>query len=77
MTNLDYEENDYEVCIWGGCNVPTLSDVEMLCDDVHIERGMIRSGDCGIDVYFSKEWWENWSQKEYEGGNEFWKKACC
>jgi hypothetical protein len=72
-------ETDYksegEVCIWGGCNIPTLSDVRMLCEDLHIERENIVSGDYGIDVYVSKDWWDKYAKKPYEKGMELWKKT--
>lgn len=72
-------ETDYksegEVCIWGGCNIPTLSDVRMLCEDLHIERENIVSGDYGIDVYVSEDWWKTYAKKPYEKGMELWKKT--
>lgn len=68
--NLDWEE-DGEVCIWGGCNVPTLCDVEMLCIDVGIDKENIESCEYGIDVWLPSR---EWCDKEYKGGLEMWRK---
>lgn len=73
--DVDYEENG-EVCIWGGCNVPTLCDVEMLCEDLHIDRECIESNSCGIDVFIYDSWYEEWGEKPYEKGFELWRRVC-
>lgn len=62
--NTDYEDEG-EVCIYGGCNVPTLADVQILCDAVGIERESIESSECGIDVFFTEEWWESKANEYY------------
>lgn len=68
--SVNYEE-DGEVCIFGGCNVPTLSDVQMLCDDLGIGRENIESSEYGIDVYLTQELFD----EDYEPtGMEFWKR---
>lgn len=59
--------------IWGGNNVPTRSDFEMLCDDLGLPRDYIESDDFGIGVNIP----ENWNgDEEYEvTGYEMWKTA--
>ena len=65
-------EDEGEVCIYGGCNVPTLSDVQMLCSDLGISRDYIDSSDFGIDVFIPEDWDKN---AEYEpSGFEMWKR---
>ena len=71
--DLDYEENG-NVCIFGGCNVPTLADVEFLCEDVGIGRYCIESCDCGIDVNFTWWWYHNVAKEPYEKGLEMWRR---
>ena len=71
--STDYKE-DGEVCIWGGCNVPTLADVHFLCEDLGIEKCNIESNECGIDVWISEEWLSEYGKKPYVKGEEFWKK---
>ena len=69
------DEGDGNVCIYGGCNVPTLSDVQMLCDDLSIPRNCIESSDFGIDIWFDLEWYENHGKQEYvSSGSEMWMK---
>ncbi len=60
-------EDEGEVCIYGGCNVPTLADVRMLCEDLGIESKFIDSNDCGIDVWIPADWMENESGKQFDG----------
>ena len=67
--------NDNEVCIWGGCNVPTLCDVQMLCEDLGIDKDWIESSDFGIDVFIPEEWWENKAQLPYKKGFELWRRV--
>ena len=74
-STTDYKE-DGEVCIYGGCNVPTLSDVQMLCEDVGINKDWIESSDFGIDVFISEEWYEGKAQEPYKKGFEFWRRKC-
>lgn len=72
--STDYEE-DGEVCIYGGCNTPTLCDVQMLCEDLGISKDNIESTDCGIDVFIPEDWWENESSKPYVKGFELWRRV--
>lgn len=70
----DYEESG-EVCIYGGCNVPTLSDVTFLCEDLKIDRSCVESSEWGIDVWLTPEWYESVGQSEYvTSGMEIWKR---
>ena len=58
MANVDYEE-DGSMCLFGkgGVNVPTLSDVQMMCDDLGIPRDHIEyDDDFGIEVIIDWEW---------------------
>lgn len=71
--DIDYNESG-EVCIYGGCNTPTLQDVYFLCEDLKIERQMVESSDWGIDVFLSQEWYDTIGQNEYVPGMEFWKR---
>ena len=67
--------DDGDVCIFGGCNVPTLQDVIFLCEDLKIEKDCIESSDFGIDVFITEEWYEGYAQEEYKPtGHEFWKR---
>lgn len=75
--DTDYENSDYSVCIFGGCSVPLLSDVQMLCDCVGIPRENIYPSDFGIDVDLDWDWCQEdgGGQEEYvSSGNELWKR---
>ncbi len=72
--NTDYE-NEGGVCVWGGWNVPTFSDVRMLCEDLHIDRECVESSEFGVDVYISEEWWNKYANKPYKKGMEFWRRV--
>lgn len=67
-------EEEGEVCIFGGCNVPTLSDVMMLCEDVNIDSSCIESSEFGIDVFLDDEWLAYTANEEYVMGTEMWKR---
>lgn len=62
----DYEE-DGQVCVWGGCNVPTISDVRMLCEDVHIAGNCIFTNDFGVDIELTDGWMKKYANKTYKG----------
>ena len=62
-------------CIYGGNSVPTLADVQFLCEDVGIERGCIDSSEYGIYIYADQWLWDGTAMKEYKGGAEFWRRA--
>ena len=70
----DEYEYDGQMCIYGGCNVPTLSDVRMLCEEVGISKDCVESSDCGIDIYITEEWMETMANKPYVKGNELWRR---
>ena len=69
----DWEENG-EVCIFGGCNVPTLSDVKMLCEELMINRSNIESSEFGIDIWIDQEWLDELAHKSYVSKGQLWKK---
>lgn len=72
-SNCDYKE-DCSVCIFGGCNAPTLADVRMLCEVLEIDSDNIGSDDFGITVYLDG-WLEIHGNEEYEPtGCEFWRR---
>lgn len=57
--NTEDWETDGEVCILGGCNAPTLCDVQMLCEDLGIPREYIDSNDeYGIDIFIPQDWYD-------------------
>lgn len=73
--SVDCLEQEGEVCIWGGCNVPTLSDVQLLCEDLGIDRECIYADDdCGIDVFITQSWYDNKAHLPYKKGIEFWRR---
>ena len=72
-SDTDWEGNG-EVCIFGGCNIPTLSDVQMLCEELMINHSDIDSYGFEIDVLISQEWLKEWAQKSYVPMGQFWHK---
>lgn len=72
--DVDYIENG-EVCIFGGCNVPTLCDVRLLCNDVKITPDCIGSHDYGIDIWLSSEWLAECSNQQCSDCMLFWKRS--
>lgn len=66
-SNIEDWEVDGEVCIWGGCNVPTLCDVQMLCEDLGISKDFVESSEFGIDVFIPQDWFDTKSQLPFEG----------
>jgi len=71
--DINYQETG-EVCIWGGCNIPTLCDVQMLCCDTRIDPTMIESHDYGIDVWLSDEWMSEYADSVCEKPTMLWRK---
>jgi hypothetical protein len=65
-STADWEE-DGQVCIWGGCNVPTLTDVRMLCEDLGIPHDFIESNEFGIDVFIPEDWLAEKSELPFDG----------
>ncbi len=62
-------------CIYGGNNVPTLADVQFLCEDVGIGRDCIDSSEWGIEIYADQWLLDGTAEKEYRKGAEFWRRA--
>ena len=59
-------EIDGEFCIFG-FNIPTLSDVYMLCEEVGISKGFISANEEGIDVFIDDDWWEKALTEPFKG----------
>ena len=72
-SNTDWQKNGY-VYIFGGCNVPTLADVKMLCEELMINHSDIDSYGFEIDVLISQEWLKEWAYKSYVPMGQFWHK---
>lgn len=70
ITN-DWKE-EQQVCVMVN-NVPTMSDVQMLCDDLGIPRDCIYASFFGIDIELPYEWIEKTSKKAFNG-YRFWEK---
>ena len=56
-----------QICIFGGCNVPTLADVCMLCQDVGITKDCIYSSEFGIDIEIPEDWYESVGRSPFTG----------
>lgn len=69
-----YADVEMNPCIYGGNNIPTLADVQMLCEDVGIEWDCIDSSEYGIDIYVDQWLWSGAAQKEYKKGLEMWRR---
>lgn len=72
-SNTDWETNG-EVCIYGGCNTPTLADVQFLCECVHLNPSNIESSEFGIDVWIDEEFLVKEADYICDCNNMFWKK---
>lgn len=70
--STDYEEEG-QICIYGGCNVPTLADVQMLCGDVGISERCVYASREGIDIEILSDWFEKTANKIYTGLG-FWQR---
>lgn len=65
---------DGEVCIYGGCNVPTVADVKMMCVDLGITYDCISVSEYGIEIFLTDEWYNSASEEYVETGCEMWKR---
>ena len=68
----DYMEN-MQVGILG-CNVPTLFEVQMLCENIGIDSADIEHGWYGITVWISDSWYEGKANEIYKPEHEMWRK---
>lgn len=59
-------EEDGEVAICGN-NIPTLMDVQMLCEDIGIDKECIATNQYGIDVYIPSDWYETIAHDVFDG----------
>ena len=67
-------EEDRQVGILGG-NIPTLSDVYMLCENIGIDyKQDVEEDSFGITVWISDEWFEEKANSIYEPEHEMWRK---
>jgi hypothetical protein len=73
--SVEYEE-DGEVAILGGMNIPTLMDIKMLCEDVGIDENFIDPCEFGIDIWIPCDWFEEVSNKEFQG-QCLWQRTSC
>lgn len=70
-TSFEGEDCD-NCCGIFGDNIPTVSDVEMMCDDLGISRDCVDVDSFGICITPSDDWEKD---EEYEPtGMEMWKK---
>jgi hypothetical protein len=68
MSLTENWEEDGQVAICGiGINVPTIMDLELLCEDVGIDEEYIYHGDFGIDVYIPSDWYETIAHDVFDG----------
>ena len=65
-------EEEQQVCVMKN-NVPTLSDVQMLCDDLELPRKCIYANEFGIDIELPHEWVKKTSKKTFKG-YRFWER---
>lgn len=71
--DTDWSE-DGVACIFGGCNVPTLSDVKMLCEDCGLPADCVESDDFGIEIEIPKKWSNKKAYEKYKGMN-LWRRG--
>lgn len=75
---VDELEEEGVVCVWTSdkpINVPTISDTQMLCEDLGIDKDCIDVSEYGIDIFPTQEWYDTKGKEEYKGMG-FWKKVC-
>lgn len=67
---------DGEVYIFGGSNVPTIADVNFLCENVGIDKSNVESNDFGIDVWIPSDWLQKKANEPYTTPEfmEFWRR---
>ena len=72
-SGTDWEEDGrVYVFSWDGINIPTQSDVDMLCDDLGIPKRFRYLGDYSYDICIPEDWDKD---AEYKvTGFEMWKK---
>lgn len=72
--NAEYSVSDLhtegQVCILD-TKVPTIADVQFLCEDVGISMKCIEVSEFGIDIEIPYYWYKVISKQKYVGGN-FW-----
>jgi hypothetical protein len=69
---LNYSIDEYGMpYVWGGMNIPTMSDVQMLMEDVKMPRENAYFSEFGVD--FESYGWEH--DRRYVKGFELWRNA--
>jgi catalase len=65
-------EEEQQVCVMKN-NVPTMSDIRMLCEDLGIPRNCIYETMFGIDIELPYEWVTKTSKETFKG-YRFWER---
>lgn len=68
----DFLDDIDNPCIYGGCNVPTLSDVQQLCKSVGLPQSSVICSNEGIDIYITDEWYHDIMHREWQPTYETW-----
>ena len=71
----DFLNDEDNPCIFGGCNVPTLADVKMLCKSVGLDTNCVIPSSFGIDIEVSSEWYDEVMENEWVPQYEWWLRA--
>lgn len=67
------DDGEYTFSIFG-VNIPTLSDVRMMCEDLGIPLENVYYNPFGIDIEF-EEWAHEQGYEEYKSGIELWRRT--
>jgi hypothetical protein len=65
-SHIENWEDEGSVWVLGN-NIPTYSDIQMLCEDVHIARECLYGDDFGIEITLTNEWLTTKGDKEFNG----------
>ena len=69
------EDIDYGQVAVLGNNIPTLADIQSLCDDLEIPRYCIHTTMFGIDIDIPSEWFKKKAKKVFKNKMCFWEKC--
>lgn len=65
---------EYSIGIMGECSVPTIADVQFLCEDTHIELSNLCYYEFGVEIELTDEYMEEWANRPYKNDlPEFWR----
>ena len=70
---INEDDGEHTFTIYGN-NVPTLSDVKMMCEDLGIDEYDTYSSDFGIDINFGFWLYERGDEEYFPTGFEMWKR---